>query len=432
MQYSSQDYGRVDGALDKAFVYRIGNNTFFVDKDYNVLSDLDDYNGLKEIYENSFLKTLSKNYIQVYDMGKLDYLENLMLSLIEVDYCNSNGGLHIFLTEQILHLSDEKQNILLDGKNTIDPDVNNESYDNMWSPELDSIQKFIKNNMLLDVKVFVSFEDPKKVYKNKYNFEIIRQDATLNGLTQLYKNVENNFIGASIDTRFWCGNWRYTPHRHLITSFVSQLNTEYSWYYTDYEHNLLTNIWFDINTFKYKHEIIEGLYYLNENCKGIDIQAETMEIGGDIFDQFMRPAEGELAGPQFKEYTNKDLYKNTFCSIVNYGSFNEPFPSYDEKVLNTIINLRPFIFCGPPGSLELMRKDGFKTFGDFWDESYDKEWDHTKRLEKIFDLILEINSWSIEKCQFVYVNMLETIFHNYNLLKDAHIQTYNVFKDDNI
>ena len=70
--------------------------------------------------------------------------------------------------------------------------------------------------------------------------------------------------------------------------------------------------------------------------------------------------------------------------------------------------------------------DGFKTFGDFWDESYDQEWNHKTRLEMIFDLMLEINDWSIEKCQQKYKEMLQITSFNYSWLKDMDIQDYEM------
>ena len=73
-----------------------------------------------------------------------------------------------------------------------------------------------------------------------------------------------------------------------------------------------------------------------------------------------------------------------------------------------------------------MRKDGFKTFADYWDESYDQEWDHTKRLEMIFDLLLEINNWSLEKCKTIYKEMLSVTTHNYLTLKNMDIQDYEM------
>lgn len=418
MQSNSQQYKRSDSALDKAFVYKIGNNTVFVDSEYNVVPQLERFEGLHEIYEHSFLKEFPFSFIHVYDMGTLDYIEGFKLGIVERNYLNLEG-IHIFLTEQLFHTTAPKQSMSLDSISRY------EIYDTdeeMWSPELDSIEKFIKLNKLEKVKVYVNFEDPKQVYKDKYNFTIKRYDATLNALSNRYKKLERKFIGATIDKHFWCGNWRYETHRHITTAFASKLDTLYSWQYTDTEHRVLENLWFDINDFKYKHQVVEGIYHLNENCKSIDLQSNSVEISGDITDKMIRPIGAKPSGPEIDEYTSKDLYANTFCSIINFASFNEPFPSYDEKVLNAIINQRPFICIGPPGSLELMKEDGFKTYNNFWDESYDKEWDHTKRLEKIFDLLIEIDSWSITKCQSVYQQMMPVIFHNYRWLKEMDIQ----------
>ena len=422
MQSNSQEYRRADNALDKAIVYKLGNNTLYVDRSYNVVTDLERFPGLFEVYEHSFLKNFPHSFIQVYDMGSIDYLEGLKLGIIERDFLNLEG-LHIFLTEQCFHTTSDIQNLVTDGNSRYDLDETQGDY---WSPELESIENFVKLNKLKNVTVYVSFEDPTDIYKDTYSFSLQRQDATLNALTNRFKALEKDFIGAKIDKRFWCGNWRYEPHRHIITAFASQLDTEYSWYYRDNEHRVLENIWFDINELKHKHQVVEGIYYLNENIKGIDIQSDPVDISGTIEDKFIRPTGTKMSGPILEEYTNENLYGNTFCSIVNYSTFNEPFPSYDEKVLNAIINKRPFVFCGPPGSLELMRKDGFKTFGDFWNEDYDEEWDHTKRLEMIFDLLLEIDSWSIEKCQQKYVEMLETINYNYMWLKEMDIQDYEM------
>ena len=422
MQSNSQAYRRTDSALEKAFVYKIGSNTMFVDKEYNVLPTLENYEGLQEIYTNSYLKDFPFSFIQVYDVGTLDYIEGLKLGIIERDFLNLEG-LYIFLTEQCFHTTGHIQDLIADGTSRYNLDATEGDY---WSPELESVENFVKLNKLTNVTVYTSFEDPKQVYKDTYSFEIKREDATLNALTNRFKKLEKDFIGAKIDKKFWCGNWRYEPHRHIITAFASQLDTEYSWYYRDNEHCVLENIWFDINELKHKHQVVEGIYYLNENTKGIDIQSDPVDISGTIEDKFIRPSGTKMSGPVLEEYTNENLYGNTFCSIVNYSTFNEPFPSYDEKVLNAMINRRPFVFCGPPGSLQLMRKDGFKTFGNFWDESYDTEWDHTKRLEMIFDLLQEINSWSIEQCQQKYVEMLEVVNHNYMWLKEMDIQDYEM------
>ena len=392
MQSNSQEH-RLDVTLEKAFVYKIGNNKWFIDSNWNHVLDTDQYKVLTNFEETSFLKDWYRSYVQLYDMGSIPYFANFKLNAAEVDFLNKEG-LDIFLSEQIIHTNYEKTDFILNGINNTE--VTGKSKD-WWSPELDSVVEFINLNNLKKVIVHVGFEDTLETYKNVYNFQIKRNDVALDALKNQMLGKDCDFIPALIDKKFWCANFRYEPHRHIITAFLSKLDTEYSWFFTDPEHKVLENIWFNINDLKHKHEVIDGIYFLNENCKGIDYNA----------------------GTKLTEYTNANLYKNTFCSVINYSTFAEPFPSYDEKVLSAMINQRPFVFCGPPGSLALMRKDGFLTFGDFWDESYDQEWDHTKRLEMIFDLLLEINSWPIDRCISTYDAMLKVIFHNYMKIKDG-------------
>lgn len=414
MQSNSQEH-RLDVTLEKAFVYKIGNNKWFIDSNWNHVLDTDQYKVLTNFEETSFLKDWYRSYVQLYDMGSIPYFANFKLNAAEVDFLNKEG-LDIFLSEQIIHTNYEKTDFILNGINNTE--VTGKSKD-WWSPELDSVVEFINLNNLKKVIVHVGFEDTLETYKNVYNFQIKRNDVALDALKNQMLGKDCDFIPALIDKKFWCANFRYEPHRHIITAFLSKLDTEYSWFFTDPEHKVLENIWFNINDLKHKHEVIDGIYFLNENCKGIDYNAGITEIAGNEYDRVLRPGMTDPAGPKLTEYTNANLYKNTFCSVINYSTFAEPFPSYDEKVLSAMINQRPFVFCGPPGSLALMRKDGFLTFGDFWDESYDQEWDHTKRLEMIFDLLLEINSWPIDRCISTYDAMLKVIFHNYMKIKDG-------------
>ena len=423
MQYNSQAYKRSDVVLDNCLVIKIGQ-VFpqFVDDKYNILDDLSQFEGCKQAYEHSFLNYLTENFIQIHDMGHIPYLENLILGSIERTECNKNG-LNIFITEQVLHTNEPHTRIVFNGESsysTVKDGFQHTKNNTVWSPELESVQTFVTKNKLTNVVVNVNFDDVHNIYKDKYSFVLKRNDAILDALNNIYQTLDNSgndIRNVDIDTKLWCGNWRYTPHRHLITAFASLLDTKYSWSFIDPKHNILNNVWFDIDTFAYKDQILNGINNLNTNPNDLDIQTNSINIEGNIYDSSIRPKEMP-AGPHTTQYTSRQLYGNTFCAIVNSSTFAEPFPTYDEKPLNAIFNKRPFVLCAPPGSLELMRKDGFKTFGEFWDESYDNEENHEKRLEKIFDLLLEIDSWDLKKCQQIYKNMLATIFHNYNMLRN--------------
>lgn len=65
---------------------------------------------------------------------------------------------------------------------------------------------------------------------------------------------------------------------------------------------------------------------------------------------------------------------------------NMPRPFVTAITFKPITNLRPFVVLGPAGTLEFLRNLGFQTFGDFWDESYDR----MPRLEDRVAVIMEI------------------------------------------
>jgi len=85
-----------------------------------------------------------------------------------------------------------------------------------------------------------------------------------------------------------------------------------------------------------------------------------------------------------------------------------------EKTDKAFSHMMPFIVVGNPFSLEHIRKFGFKTFNEVWDESYDKTVDDNERMKKIQDLIIEINSWSDTELKEVMPKIMEIVEYNYH------------------
>jgi hypothetical protein len=71
----------------------------------------------------------------------------------------------------------------------------------------------------------------------------------------------------------------------------------------------------------------------------------------------------------------------------------------------------------PPHTLRYLKEEGYKTFNEFWDESYDEYENHGERLMKIFDLIDYIDSKSIDELHELYEQMKPILKHNYDLIK---------------
>ena len=116
-----------------------------------------------------------------------------------------------------------------------------------------------------------------------------------------------------------------------------------------------------------------------------------------------------------------DVYKQCFCAVVTESEYFRPTGSLSEKTINAIKAGRPFILVSSPTSIEFLHKLGFKTFNDFWDESYDQETDHEKRFIKVLDLIKELDNKSLSELQYMYRSMTEILEHNFDNLYKLRI-----------
>jgi len=85
-----------------------------------------------------------------------------------------------------------------------------------------------------------------------------------------------------------------------------------------------------------------------------------------------------------------------------------------EKTFKPIAMGMPFVIVGTQGSLEYLRSYGFKTFGDFWDESYDTIDDDNERITTVAKTLADLDRLSeLEKTQ-LYRSMASTIKHNWD------------------
>jgi hypothetical protein len=108
----------------------------------------------------------------------------------------------------------------------------------------------------------------------------------------------------------------------------------------------------------------------------------------------------------------KTAYADVFVDIVNESRFAQPTANYSEKVYRPMFYMKPFVLVAPPHTLHYLKEQGFETFGDFWDESYDALEDHESRLFAIFDIIDQINNMSISDLKIMYNRMLPILEHN--------------------
>ena len=85
-----------------------------------------------------------------------------------------------------------------------------------------------------------------------------------------------------------------------------------------------------------------------------------------------------------------------------------------EKTFKAIALEMPFILVAPAGSLEYMRSYGFKTFDHVWDESYDTETDDVRRIERVTDLLADLQAQTPAERQRIHEACLAIVEHNWN------------------
>jgi hypothetical protein len=116
---------------------------------------------------------------------------------------------------------------------------------------------------------------------------------------------------------------------------------------------------------------------------------------------------------------NDDAHINSFVNIVTESLIDSDCVFFSEKTFKPIYMAQPFIIFGNPNSLKKLKEMGYKTFDVWWDESYDNEHNLQTRYEKIVDIMLEIATWDLEKCNQVILEMEDILVHNFNVMVEG-------------
>jgi len=100
------------------------------------------------------------------------------------------------------------------------------------------------------------------------------------------------------------------------------------------------------------------------------------------------PNDADSNSPHYQRFFNPDWYDQTWMSIVVETDI---FPTQSgfltEKTFKPIAFQHPFVIVGAPGMLDTVRKLGFETYENLFDESYDFEESFTARLRAIINIV---------------------------------------------
>lgn len=276
---------------------------------------------------------------------------------------------------------------------------------------LKMIVDFTRKNEIPDNKVFFIFAD----FKLKENFEkldvgynvldfnfylhfksdefnklIDGQSNTIVMPVDYDENIESDKKDFLLLTRHW------KQHRIFLLNKLHRLgldNNLVSWEKSYYKENMIEEL------FKYD-ENIEFANMLKETSRYIDVE-DLVNVSG-------------------YGYENKDMYLDTYISIVTESIFfqtdvNYPTGFLSEKIWKPIGHCQPFILAAPSKSLKYIRERyGFKTFHPYIDETYDELDDDMERL-KLIQIEIDKFSKKSKKEKIRFLNDVRDIcIHNQN------------------
>jgi hypothetical protein len=82
--------------------------------------------------------------------------------------------------------------------------------------------------------------------------------------------------------------------------------------------------------------------------------------------------------------TLREEHDRSWFSIVTETAMPGRLWRITEKPLKPLMNFHPLIVLGAPGSLQLIRQLGFRTFGGYFDEAYDEETSPRRRFDMVY------------------------------------------------
>jgi len=212
---------------------------------------------------------------------------------------------------------------------------------------------------------------------------------------------------------FLCFNRRYNDHRLMLYLAMVQRGLIDQCYYS-----------MDKTQPEANRSFVENCKYLISRFSDMGLDSSDVLAADKLLPLI-------LDNPNFASYPMetsvdpvKHLYDNSLVNIVTETYFFNKIIHITEKTYKPIAFMQPFILLGAAGSLQHVKDMGFKTFGEFWDETYDLELDDKQRFNKIMAVIESIAKWTEEQqIEFTYKikDIVEYNVNHLNTMQDTEI-----------
>jgi len=115
------------------------------------------------------------------------------------------------------------------------------------------------------------------------------------------------------------------------------------------------------------------------------------------------------------EYNEASIFDDNFLWVASETKKVHNGVYITEKTWKAIAYGSPFVINGDNGSLQYLKDMGFKTFNEYWDESYD-EVDNIEKIKRITGIIKNICGKDLDQINDLYKSMIPILQHNQKIL----------------
>lgn len=250
---------------------------------------------------------------------------------------------------------------------------------------------------------------------------------------ELEKYEKNNFVGI-----YW---WAHVPIAQDWYRFAKvDRSLDFSSGDFKYDFNVYNRAWSGTREYRLKFTdlVIEKNLVPHANIRfnpednGVYYQDHRFinEQMCPMHDLEILPA-NQFSSCSSADYSSND-YRECAIDIVLETLFDDPRWHLTEKTLRPIACGKPFILAGTCGILSYLKSYGFKTFGDYIDESYDSISDPVERLDAITESMKNIASLSKESKINLYKHLDQIAQYNKKLFWSEEFtkKIWNEFQDN--
>lgn len=162
------------------------------------------------------------------------------------------------------------------------------------------------------------------------------------------------------------------------------------------------------NTRPIRTHIVKQLQTLSYNNYILRYSGQDLGVASNNLDIVnFAPGEFDPYTPIINQYYHNvsqtlpiNMYNQSYFNLVVETDIEYKNSFFlTEKTIKSLIAGMPFVLVATPHFLRNLRALGFTTYNEFWDESYDCELDHYKRIDKIIDLCQQLETFDWAKHQ---------------------------------